>query len=79
MYHANNIAELSPARQSIAGNHHIHLKVRPLVGKIQAKLLPRATLIQLSDVRLNYFEVLPVAKPHFQLQSSLRSKRFCAV
>ena len=50
-------AELSPARQSKAGNHHIHSKCVFLVFKIQTKLLPRATLIQLSDVGLNYFEV----------------------
>ena len=50
-------AELSPARQSKAGNHHIHSKYVLLVGKIQTKLLPRATLIQLLDVGLNYFEV----------------------
>ena len=32
-------------------------KVCPVVGKIQSKLFPRATLIQLSGVRMNYFEV----------------------
>ena len=69
-HHANDTAELSPARQSIAGNHHIHLKIRPLVGKIQAKRLPRATLIQLSDVRLNYFPVQP------RMYSIYRSKIF---
>ena len=32
-------------------------KVHPLIGKIQSKLFPLATLIQLSGVRMNYFEV----------------------
>ena len=60
-------AELRPARQSIAGNHHIHSKYFFLVGKIQTKLLPRAMLIQLSNVRLYYFKVYPeIALPHFQ-------------
>ena len=49
-------AELNPARQHSRKSSH-SFKVRPLVGKIQTKLLPRATLIQLSDVRSTYYEV----------------------
>ena len=42
-----------------------------LVGKIQTKLLPRATLIQLSNVRLhvNYFEV------YTEIATTSKSKR----
>ena len=57
--------ETSKTNHSRKSSHSF--KVRSLVGKIQRKLLPRATLIQLSNVRLNYFEVYPeIALPHFK-------------
>ena len=57
--------ETSKTNHSRKSSHSF--KVRSLVGKIHTKLLPRATLIQLSNVRLNYFEVYPeIALPHFQ-------------
>ena len=49
--------ELSKTKHSRKSSYSF--KVRPLVGKIQTKLLPRATLIHFSDVRINYFEVWP--------------------
>ena len=47
--------EPSKTKHSRKSSHSF--KVRPLIGKIQTMLLPRATLIQLSDVRSTYYEV----------------------
>ena len=49
---ANNTAELSPARQRIAGKHHSTFMQS--TTKIPTKLLPQATLIELSDIRIDY-------------------------
>ena len=57
--------ETSKTKHSRKSSHSF--KVHSLVGKIQTKLLPRATLIQLLNVRLNYFEVYrEITLPHFQ-------------
>ena len=56
--------EPSMTKHSRKSSHSF--KVRPLVGKIQSKLLPRATLIQLLGVCVNYFKVQPeIAQPQF--------------
>ena len=47
--------EPSKTKHSRKSSHSF--KVRPLVGNIETNLLPRATLIQFSEVRLNYFKV----------------------
>ena len=66
-HHANNTycrTEPSMTKHSRKSSHSF--KVRPLVGKIQSKLLPRATLIQLLGVCVNYFKVQPeIAQPQF--------------
>ena len=68
--------ETSKTKHSRKSSHSF--KVRSLVGKIQTKLLPRATLIQLSNVRLNYFEVYPeIALPHFQKTPNYNSGLYC--
>ena len=68
--------ETSKTNHSRKSSHSF--KVRSLVGKIQTKLLPRATLIQLSNVRLNYFEVYPeIALPHFQKTPNYNSGLYC--
>ena len=68
--------ETSKTKHSRKSSHSF--KVRSLVGKIQTKLLPRATLIQLSNVRLNYFEVYPeIALQHFQKTPNYNSGLYC--
>ena len=68
--------ETSKTKHTRKSSHSF--KVRSLVGKIQTKLLPRATLIQLSNVRLNYFEVYPeIALPHFQKTPNNNSGLYC--
>ena len=59
-----NIMDIMQTRTELSKTKHSRkssysFKVRPLVGKIQTKFLPRATLIHFSDVRINYFEVWP--------------------
>ena len=46
-----------PSKTKHSRKSSYSFKVRPLVGKIQTKLRPRATFIQSSNVRVNNFEV----------------------
>ena len=75
-HHANNTAEPACCRTETSKTKHSRkhitfIQSTSFGSKIQTKLLPRATLIQLSDVCLNHFEDCLATLPKGNMKANI--------